>query len=254
MPVDTAYARLVDANPVPDVDMLRTRVEADALLLDVTEGRHVMQSEMKPIQERDRSWPANRLPAIAAGVAVVIAIAVVVLISRPSEVATTLGPIAAGEAYIAALDAHDADALRALLAPDVVFENGLADSVEDVAGIMSFYAAADWRYTSDGCAQSTIDGTMVSCEYSHQNAWMAQPRPFGSLEFVVENGRIARLTTNVINFPEWDTFSTWVRANHAADFNTIFLQSGTQPAFTPDAIVLWEQFTEEYVAEQAAGG
>ena len=162
MPVDTAYARLVDANPVPDVDMLRTRVEADALLLDVTEGRHVMQSEMKPIQERDRSWPANRLPALAAGVAVVIAIAVVVLISRPSEVATTLGPIAAGEAYIAALDAHDADAIRALLAPDVVFENGLADSVEDVAGIMSFYAAADWRYTSDGCAQSTIDGTMVS--------------------------------------------------------------------------------------------
>ena len=92
MPVDTAYARLVDANPVPDAGMLKPRVGPEAFLLDVTDGRRVMQTEMKPVEaEGGRSRSATWLRGVAAAAAVVVAIAIV-FVARSGDVASTLSP------------------------------------------------------------------------------------------------------------------------------------------------------------------
>ena len=121
-------------------------------------------------------------------------------------------------------------------------------------GIVGLFEAVNWQRTLGACFLATIDGTVAVCRYSHQNDWMEAPRPAGTYEFTVEDGRIVHLKSNFIDFPEWDEFSSWMTLNHLDDKSTLFLQGNSVPATTPEALALWEQFTNEYVAERAAGG
>ena len=46
----------------------------------------------------------------------------------------------------------------------------------------------------------------------------------------------------------WEVFLAWVNANHPDDRSVMTV--GLQPSLTPEAIVLYEQYTNEFVAEQ----
>ena len=133
--------------------------------------------------------------------------------------------------------------------------NGLAESPAEIPAVFDFYRATDWRFTASECQQTNVgEPAEVSCTYTHENAWMralgAGPRPGGSYQFVITDGRIEEVSQNFIDFPEWDTFTVWVAINHNTDLLVLLADGCCVPSVTPEAIVLWEQYTNEFVAEQ----
>ncbi len=104
------------------------------------------------------------------------------------------------------------------------------------------------------CQQTNVgEPVVVRCTLTHQNAWMralgVDPRPGGSYQFVITDGKIEEVSSEFIEFPEWDTFTRWVRTNHNTDLFVLLADGCCVPNVTPEAIVLWELYTNEFVAE-----
>ena len=100
---------------------------------------------------------------------------------------------------------------------------------------------------------------LVTCTYTHSNAWSrAQNRdPLrGDFEFKIEDGRIQFLVNNYREptdqgearysavFGNW---FGWLQLNHSGDIENMYEEGGT-PWLTPEAMELFAQRTDEYVA------
>jgi len=212
-------------------------------------------SEKVPTEGTTSETPRLRLGVALAAFAVVIAAGIGFVLVRDSNTAASSSPVEVGESYINAADEWDSEAALALLAPGAVMTSGLAESPTDIPALFDFYRANDWRWMVSECQQTNVgEPAEVKCTLTHQNAWMralgVDPRPGGSYEFVITDGEIEEVGPGFIPFPEWDRFIGWLATNHGTDLLVLVPDGCCTPSLTPEAIVLWEQYTKEFVAEQ----
>lgn len=260
-------ARVKRANPLTrgeQLDQLFGEDTLDRFLLGVLAKKEGRMTDIRPDQPATSEKVSTdgttsgtpqrlRLGVALAAFAVVIAAGVGFVLVRDSNTAAGPSPVEVGESYINAIDEWDSEAALALLAPGAVMTGGLAESPTDIPAVFDYYRANDWRFTASECQQSTVsEPVVVNCTYTHQNAWMralgVDPRPAGFYEFVITDGKIEEVSGELIDFPEWDTFTAWVRTNNDADL-FVLLDGCCLPIVTPEAIVLWELYTNEFVAE-----
>ena len=102
----------------------------------------------------------------------------------------------------------------------------------------------------------------VFCTYTIENAWSRArgvgPFTGGRFYFTIADGKIQKLT-HIFDFREfspqvWEVFRAWVRDTHPQDVAVMYDFSGgvDVPRKTPEAIALWEQHTNEFVASVEA--
>ncbi len=261
-------ARVKRANPLTrgeQLDQLFGEDTLDRFLLDVLAKKEGRMTDIRPDQQTTSENVSTdgttsgtpqrlRLGVALAAFAVVIAAGIGFVLVRDSNTAAGPSPVEIGESYMNAIDDWDSEAALALLAPDAVMTNGLAESPTEIPAVFDFYRANDWRSTASECQQTNVgEPVVVNCTYTRQNAWMralgVDPRPGGSYQFVITDGKIEEVSSEFIEFPEWDTFTRWVRTNHNTDLFVLLADGCCVPNVTPEAIVLWEQYTNEFVAE-----
>jgi len=277
---------LRDANPIPHPDRLLTdEADARAFLATVQERRHGManktQPEVQPTEAPPR--PTEARPDSEAVISVVrgprrrfvygLAAAVAVLIvgtltwiafidDGESPVAA---PVDIGRSFIEAQDAWDAEAAIALFAPNKL-ATGFLTVVEEFPSYYAWLETLDWRYTAEECNQVAVGPPVeVTCSYSYENAWTQAlgvgPYSGSSMRFFIADGQIQQLNNTFItntgfSVQAWEVFTDWVSDTHPENLNVIIdlgIEGRTAdvPIVTPEALVLWEQYTNEFVASVA---
>lgn len=260
---DQVLALFGEANPVSDRDTLEHLLRPH---LEVVEQRIGDMKETKvrvidPAQPIVKQEQRHRLAyGLVAAVAVLIVGTVTWIAVVNDGEPDVASPVDIGRSFIEAQDAWDADAATALLAPDAVIKgSGLVTEVEQYASNFAWYQALDWRWAVEECNQTTVGPPAeVRCTLTHQNAWTRAlgvgPYSGSSIDFVIGNGQIQELTddTDLSAFsPEaWGVFTKWVTANHPSELGVMIRRQGLTsiPIVTPEALALWEQYTNEFVA------
>ena len=239
-------------NPVPSLDLLDPIDPVDIGALRDKSERSGAMSEMKTFEpKREDSNQRRFAPGLAlAGVVIVVAIVALALANRnPTPVAS---PVEIATSFLDARNSHDAEAMTALLADDVVWVPGgelLMDATNIPAAVeFERITGADYEFT---CAN---DGpSQVRCSYLLENhlsrALGFIPNDGAFYLFGIEDGQIVRVE-NVENgqFRYGDivvAFDEWLSTNHPelpepADTNLALLE--------PERLEIWEQYVPEFVA------
>ncbi len=252
---DQVAALFAKANPVPTLDLLDP-VE----VLDIERLAHpsARSSEMTEVKvDQTKSEGPGRKPRLALGLAmaVVAVVAVGILVRTESGVAS---PVSVATAFMDANAEHDVDAMWELLAPD---------SEAKVAGLAAMTAAADWSRAvgwaeigHQACEEKSNgpDGTVVACPFIRQTDWILalglEPVTNNIYDILVVEGQIQSVVETDNGEPSSDgmmeasgTFRRWVVENHPDDIGTMY--EGDSWQNSPEAIALYEQYTDEFVAE-----
>ena len=267
-------ALLEEGNPETEISETAWSETTATAYLATLEQRSSEVTQLDTKQTDPTSSKRSMMPwLIAAALAAVVGVAIIVSNQNSGEVpvvdeptpttvvdaapTTAAGPavdpVEIGESYINAIDEWDSDAALALLAPGAVMAS-LAESPTEIAAVFDFYRASDWRWTVSECQQTNVgEPAEVRCIYTNQNAWAraldVEPGG-GAYEFVITDGEIGEVRQIHADSPEWGIFTLWVMNNHNADFLVLVPDGCCRPSVTPEAIVLWGQYTEEFVAEQ----
>jgi hypothetical protein len=183
------------------------------LLRDVYSKKEGRMSEItdRPEQSAIKDVPADektfrptrpskkRSPAfVPAILTAVIAIGVIVaLVARQPAPVVAQTPVEIAEAFMNALNEHDADAVFALMAEGAVVPEG--DSEFDMRGEIRMEELQGWTYEVENCAErpgSPDNQTRVFCAYSFTNvvaeALGTGPYTGNGYDFVIENGEVTR--------------------------------------------------------------
>lgn len=258
-------ARVKRANPLTDdkqLDQLFGENTLDRFLLDVLAKQEGRMTDIKPDQQPapaqgppQKTAPTKR-PKLRIGVAVtafivVIAVGIGLVYSQQTDVVAS--PIEISESYISARDSWDSETAVALFAQDAAMAD-LATTPREIPTQFDWFRATDWRWTVEECNQTNSGPPAeVTCTYTYENAWTRAlghgPTEGGSFVFLIADGKIQEFTNNLRDFPAWDVFAAWVAVNHYPDL-VVLIDGCCTPRITPEAIVLWEQYTDEFVAEQ----
>ena len=256
---DQVLALFGEANPVSDLDTLEDLMSPR---LEVVEQRTGDMTDTK-VREIDPNRPVFKkerrrglVYGLAAALVALILGSVVwaVLLNDPG---TDVAPGSEGIAtsFIEASTASEATAAVALLAPDATINHPAVARVGEYQGWVDYRLAIGWRATVTDC---TGAGTEVTCTYTFENDWTRalEVGPFGgsSFQFNIADGQIQELTSNFDTsefLPQAaEKFFTWILINHLGDINELYDDpfGAATARTTPEAIVLWEQYTQEYVA------
>lgn len=158
--------------------------------------------------------------------------------------------------FLEARNAHDADAVRALVADDAVITGAdWIETADEYPLLVEFERAADLRY-----ADATCDGGQdgrVRCTYTLEStaseALGVGPFTGNSFLLVIDDGLISEVTHN-FNNPDWvdqvdAPFRSWLEDNHPEDLSLLYESVGTGvPLVTTESVPLWEARVAEYSA------
>ena len=209
-------------------------------------------TEIQTIETEKKGRPRPRLaPAVLiVGVALV---AIAAYLGRQVSVADPDTPAeAVALAYLDALASNDAEALHELVAP--------ASDVDwnDQSGLIDWRNASGVVITRLDCIERSTgpDGTLVDCPWIYGSDWHRalgfEPSSMQQV-FLVKDGKIQEETSSSSDENEvarvWNEFRTWVAGNHGADLATMYDDVDGGAHLTPESIALWEQYTDEFVAE-----
>jgi hypothetical protein len=258
MSVDTAFARLRDANPVPEPARLRDKSQDLNALFAATRQRSMeMDTELEIVETQKTTTPMWRkaLPGLVAAAVVILVGAVILLLARDTEPDVADTPQGMAVLFIEG----DADTAVELLATDAAFEDTIETSVEEHAAFREWQVAIGMFATVTGCSETPIGSTVeVSCTYTHGNAWTdalgVGPFTGSQWDFVISGGQIQELQQTFDDSeysPQaWEVFMQWLRFNHALDRSSMVEAVGSEgvPILTPESIALWAQYTNEFVA------
>ena len=261
MSVDVAFQRLRDANPVPRPAALReARPDPSVFLLSTQQRSREMQTEVEPVKTVKPQKPLTRrwVPALAAFVVVIVAIAgVVMLTDSTPDVGFTPTPEEIARSFVEARDTKEIDRAMALFAPGAVVDTGLIFSVEEHRDLFAFFEATGRTNTVDDCT-ATVTGPIaeVMCTYTVENAHSRAlgVGPYGgsTAEFVIVGGQIEEMTdrfeSGLFSVEASEAFRSWVQTNHPEDDPMMYIPRFGTPNLTPESISLWEKNTVEFVA------
>lgn len=201
--------------------------------------------------------PRRRSPALVpAIVSAVIAIGVIVaLVARQPAPMVAETPVQIAEAFMTALNAHDADAVLALMTDDATFPE---DTEVDLRGELRMEELQGWTYDSEPCieASSAESFTRVVCPYSITNELTrvlgTGPYEGNSYSLVIENGDITAFSQTEPDtrlFEEtFVPFFDWVVENRpeAEDMYWHYIDE--------ENLAKWEQYFPEWLASLEEAG
>lgn len=208
-------------------------------------------TDVKTIQPKKKE--RQRWPRAAVGLAMfVIAVVLGILVNKESGVAS---PESVATAWMESWVAHDGDAATALMTPGALYDGR---PVNTNHGFFEWDRAVGMEIAlPESCQEisSGPGGTLVDCPFLVEDAWTralgfeASP---GGFQFLVDEGLVKNATyheddNGVVMIEAWSTFDTWLSENHPDDVTAMYV-SGGNPRTDPEAIALFEQYTEEFVA------
>jgi len=244
MTIDTAFAALVEANPIPDADAYAEHRIAAAAFLTATRERTM---DMKTIETQKRTKELTRrkwqpLVAVAAFFLVIaLGVAAALMFQGTREVANVPAPPfdtpqEATEAYHAVLNAGDGDAYLAL------FADGASDGVLNSSGIapddkIAARVEAMDAYGITWAVEECVDETSLrtKCTVMQDdpiNEMLTGIREWKASVVVTidEAGRIHRIGVNglppegEIDTDRADAYEAWVTENYPELFNEVRFQ------------------------------
>ena len=180
----------------------------------------------------------------------------------PTEVGDAATEVAVAEAFIAARNAYDSDAVLELFADAPSIRDDLLrgevgeylrfDEI-DYALVVEGERATGVEIVDPECAAASPG--RVLCTYTYETAWtraVGDDRYSGtSLVFDISGGRIDGLTQAFGDIEAVDNhisevIRAWLLANHPED-TPAMLVAGAWPRWTAESVPLWQSYTEEFV-------
>ncbi len=245
---DQVVALLGKANPVPSLDLLEP---IDPIDLDRLENATERGGEMTNVDtDRVVSVEPRRRLRLTPVVAVAIAALVVAIpLLRGTDRAGS--PEGIAMSYMAALADHDRQAAESLLASDA----------EGSAARYEFWEhdrAVGWEWVTQDCEKQSTGpgGTLVHCSYLSGNAWaraLRLPPDEGFYIFLIDQAQISAVTDNLVTQETidaaGDAFFAWLEESHPDDMRRMVNEFNRQPLLDEVATALFEQYTDEFVAE-----
>jgi hypothetical protein len=189
---------------------------------------------------------------VVVGILLLVTIGIVViLVNNEPDVPET--PVEMAEAFMAAMNEHDADAVISLLADRATVNER---SLDALVGEIEQEAVLGWTYDVERCVQSE---STVRCDYTFSNdltrALGTGPYAGSVYRFTVADGQISTATNIEFDGPFQDetlaVFLTWMEENHP-EVGSIYYQYDTDNG--PENLALWEQYLPEFVAAVEASG
>ena len=241
-------------NPVPSLDLFDPiePMDIDALTRSERSSEMTDVETIHPTKENRQRWPRV---ALGLAMAVIAVVALGFLFNRQSAVAS---PEAVAMAYLEAMNDQDLAAVEELVARDA----NVFDGLSELPARWDYERATGWVFPPIGCdEQSTSSrGTLLACRYSNDGSWMRALglQPEVARDFLlIRDGQVHSVAEDENNeLPNvgeaFAVFRDWVLENHNEDEATMYGPSG--PLYTSEAIALWEQYTDEFVAEMEASG
>jgi hypothetical protein len=171
---------------------------------------------------------------------------------EPVDEATALS---LGEAFVVAMDAHDLEAARRVVADDATFDVFYTDWGTDTALLFQWLAAGDWRFEPLGCKQTGHD--TVRCTVDQRTAWSealdVPPTP-GAVTIRVDQDVIRAIRYEFrFQAEAMFTFGGFVRENDPDAFEKMWVRDGLfHPAATQESVELFEHYTTAFVASLAS--
>lgn len=164
------------------------------------------------------------------------------------------------DAFMAARNEHDADALLALLNPDVVVHDfgRWPRTYDEYPALLEWFVIFNWQWDLQECVEvNSGPPVRILCTHLMENDWaraqQADPVP-GQIELVIEDGLIIEVDSDT---GEWVPkvyvpWFEWLVAEHEEDIPVLFrfddannLTGG--PATDPEALELYRQYRVEYI-------
>lgn len=265
MNLDQVDRMIRAANPVPesalaDVDLLPENEWRDDMRTDQTLVRDPIIGGQPP-----KPNPTRWLGIAAALVAVVAVIAVLTQTGLTDDE----GPVADQETVlleiaqtmVQAIAEGDSATLLGLLSDDAEVDIATVNRITDVPVIGEFWAAVEMRLTPGEChlvsAPASSESRLAQCDFTLTNAWAEalDVEPVATLaEMRIEVGEV---THAVLRMPSrfmaqtFDRFTAWRNQTHPDAIEIMHQESGLV-SLAPEALELWREYTEEFVAEQSA--
>jgi hypothetical protein len=171
------------------------------------------------------------IAAAAAGVVVAVVVALSSL-DRHNTAADHSKQVA--ESFMNAWVDGDSAGVKAVLAPDAVFD---AWTPESLAGLGAWFQALDWQYQANGC--DAISDQRVWCDYTFENDLT---RAFGrdpiAASFVLSiDGDTVVSVADELDVSDYRNvalaFGTWISANHRNDVSQMYATGGGYPLVDP---------------------
>ena len=232
------YALLVEANPVPDPDVLPERlVDTEPHLRVIDPRRETMHTEETTQPTTQERQPRQRwIPALGAAAAVVAAVAVGAVLltdieSEPSaEEARADAAIATAEAQLAAINEGDVEAIVAQTTAD----GSRAEADERMIEYnVAFAGTYPWQVQS-------CEATFASDEYVNVDCAFANTDPVFVAEgvseliaptFVYDDGRVEWRIWQGDNFSLANrAYADYLRVNHRTEYDAVCWPQGYSPA------------------------
>jgi hypothetical protein len=223
---DLSHRLLRDVYSKKEGRMSEMTDRPESAVEDVPADEKAFRPTPTPAKQRSPAFVPAILTAVI-GIGVIVALAA----REPTpEVAQT--PVQIAEAFMTALNAHDADAVRSLLVDDDAMVTEAVE-VEDVdvdpitiEQQLEQEEVLGWTYHVENCVERSVPveggGTSLGCAYSFSNdisvAIGTGPYGMSRYDFVIVDGKIALAE----NF-EYDSrfheeaisaFGDWLGANH----------------------------------------
>jgi hypothetical protein len=190
--------------------------------------------------------------------ALVALAAIAVLLSSGVLDVQPATPVDVADAYMAAVNDRDFEAVTALFGPGI--DTSL---IEEKVGFewWDFRAAAGEQFLSQGCHEvSNGDGgVLVDCGWTFDNAVMRvlglEPAT-GQVSLLIADGHVKSLVDSSWSdggrYEARATFNAWLEDNHPNDVATMMELIDSEPLLNSASIALWQQYTDEFVAEMEA--
>ncbi len=267
---DQVVDMFAKANPVPSLALLDPIGSMDFEHHEDRSERSSGMTELMTTEEQKAGprRPRWLVPALVAGLALVIAMPV--YLSRQAPVADEPTPAEGiAIAYLDALAANDVDTLHEIVAPTAIDVDR-----NDQSGILAWQDAVGIVITRLGCTeveQYGTEGAVVNCPWVYDSKWHQALglEPSSMLQvFFIREGKIQEENETNSRATDvervWTSFRSWVDKNHPEDVAMMYNTEGEDPenAFvrynngvgtnnntTTESIALWEQYTDEFVAE-----
>jgi hypothetical protein len=256
-----------EANPVPESAL----VDVDLDLLPDSEWRDDMRTDQAldrdpVIGERPpKPSPPRWLGVAAALVAVVAVMAVLtqtgLVEDEPPVADSEAALLEIAQTMAQAMAEGDSATLLGLLSDNADVDIATVNRIEDIPVIGEFWAASKMQLTPGECrlrpAPASGESRVARCEFTMTNAW-AEALDVAAVDtdadIRIEGGEV---TTALLRMPgrfmaqTFDRFTAWRDEAHPEAIEIMHEGRGTA-SLSPEALELWREYTEEFVAEHSA--